>query len=47
MSFEEIGTNLTENCPSEISDSWNNTFLIHNNPERDRLVQNVGSFLFV
>ncbi len=47
MTFEEIGTILTENCPLAINEIWKNSFLIHNESERMRMVDDVRSFLFI
>jgi hypothetical protein len=47
MSLEKIGTTLTENCPQELNDAWNNELLAHNMTELKRMVDDVKSFLFV
>jgi len=47
MSFEEVGRSLTKDCPHELSDTWKNELLVHNETELKRMVNDVKSFLFV
>lgn len=45
-SFERIGVSLAEDCHVGTETVWSHEHLIHNDPDRQRLLQNVKSFLF-
>jgi hypothetical protein len=44
-SFERIGESLADDCVAGTSAFWEHEQLIHNNVERERLIQAVGPFL--
>lgn len=46
LKFEEIGRELTRDCPQSQSDLWNHEMLQHNAGERQRLMESCGEFLF-
>jgi exoribonuclease R len=46
MSYEEIGRALAEDCSANTTQFWDHDQLLHNDSERQRLVQIVRPFLF-
>jgi hypothetical protein len=45
-SFEQIGGELAQECFENTNELWHHQLLKHNEPELERMVQDVKSFLF-
>jgi hypothetical protein len=46
QSFEEIGSELAEDCRSDAGEKWGHNLLKHNGPELNRLRQRICPILF-
>ena len=46
LSLEQIGTALADDCAGSSIGNWGHDHLVHNEPERVRLADNVRPFLF-